>query len=93
MFKHVVNKPEKSRVVQIIRDAVVIEQEFLTVALPVAMIGMNCKLMRIYIEFVADRLLLELGCDKVLLKKKKHIIYCKLVILLSIFNQYIEIHY
>lgn len=65
MFKHVVNKPEKSRVVQIIKDAVLIEQEFLTDALPVAMIGMNCKLMRQYIEFVADRLLIELGCEKV----------------------------
>ncbi len=65
MFKHVVNKPEKSRVVDIIKDAVAIEQEFLTEALPVAMIGMNCTLMRRYIEFVADRLLLELGCEKV----------------------------
>lgn len=42
-----------------------IEQEFLTDALPVEMIGMNCRLMRQYIEFVADRLLLELGCGKV----------------------------
>lgn len=65
MFKHVVNKPEKSRVVEIIKDAVAIEQEFLTDALPVAMIGMNCTLMRRYIEFVADHLLLELGCEKV----------------------------
>jgi len=65
MFKHVVNKPPKSRVVQIIREAVVIEQEFLTEALPVNMIGMNCNLMRQYIEFVADRLLKELGCDKI----------------------------
>jgi len=65
MFKHVANKPEKSRITQIIREAVVIEQEFLTESLPVDMIGMNCELMRKYIEFVADRLLNELGCDKV----------------------------
>jgi ribonucleoside-diphosphate reductase subunit M2 len=44
---------------------VVIEQEFLTVALPVAMIGMNGELMKRYIEFVADRLLVELGCEKI----------------------------
>lgn len=49
----------------IITDAVQIEQEFLTDALPVAMIGMNCELMSRYIEFVADRLLVELSCPKV----------------------------
>ncbi|CAL8087032.1 unnamed protein product [Orchesella dallaii] len=65
MFKHIVNKPDENTIVSIIRDAVVIEQEFLTEALPVAMIGMNCELMRRYIEFVADRLLLELGCQKI----------------------------
>lgn len=41
-----------------------IEQEFLTDALPVSLIGMNAKLMCQYIEFVADRLLVALGCDK-----------------------------
>ena len=51
--------------IEIISDAVKIEQEFLTDALPVQMIGMNCKLMRQYIEFVADRLLVELECGKV----------------------------
>lgn len=65
MFKHLVNKPSQQRVVEIISDAVAIEQEFLTDALPVEMIGMNCRLMRQYIEFVADRLLVELGCEKV----------------------------
>ena len=60
-----VNKPSQQRVVEIISDAVAIEQEFLTDALPVEMIGMNCRLMRQYIEFVADRLLIELGCEKV----------------------------
>lgn len=58
-------KPSEEEIISIIKDAVVIEQEFLTEALPVAMIGMNCELMKRYIEFVADRLLLELGCQKV----------------------------
>lgn len=65
MFKHVVQKPSEEEIVGIIRDAVVIEQEFLTEALPCAMIGMNCELMKTYIQFVADRLLLELGCQKI----------------------------
>uniref|UniRef100_A0A182WMC5 ribonucleoside-diphosphate reductase n=1 Tax=Anopheles minimus TaxID=112268 RepID=A0A182WMC5_9DIPT len=65
MFKYLVQKPSKERVTDIIRDAVVIEQEFLTKALPVDMLGMNCELMSQYIEFVADRLLMELGCDKI----------------------------
>jgi len=65
MFKHLLKKPSPERVTHIIREAVTIEQEFLTDALPCAMIGMNCTLMRQYIEFVADRLLSELGCDKV----------------------------
>ncbi|XP_076804055.1 ribonucleoside-diphosphate reductase subunit M2-like isoform X2 [Clavelina lepadiformis] len=65
MFKHLVNKPSEERVAEIVKDAVKIEQEFLTDALPVALIGMNNKLMKQYIEFVADRLLVELGCSKV----------------------------
>ncbi|KAH7976281.1 ribonucleoside-diphosphate reductase subunit M2 [Rhipicephalus sanguineus] len=65
MFSHLVHKPSATRVKQIVCDAVVIEQEFLTEALPVALIGMNCELMKRYIEFVADRLLVELGCEKV----------------------------
>jgi ribonucleoside-diphosphate reductase subunit M2 len=65
MFRHLVQKPSQERVTAIIADAVVIEQRFLTEALPVAMIGMNCDLMKQYIEFVADRLLVELDCPKV----------------------------
>ncbi len=49
----------------IIKEAVSIEQEFITEALPCSLIGMNAKLMRQYIEFVADRLLVQLGCEKV----------------------------
>ncbi|XP_061098047.1 ribonucleoside-diphosphate reductase subunit M2 isoform X1 [Conger conger] len=65
MFKHLVNKPSEEKVKTVIMDAVAIEQEFLTKALPVKLIGMNCDLMRQYIEFVADRLMLELGFSKI----------------------------
>lgn len=65
MFKHLVQKPSKERIIDIISEAVKIEQEFLTDALPVNLIGMNCDLMSQYIEFVADRLLRELGVDNV----------------------------
>lgn len=65
MYKHIVQKPSNERVISIIKDAVKIEQEFLTDALPVKLIGMNCDLMCQYIEFVADRLLGELGISKV----------------------------
>jgi len=62
---HLVNKLPKSKIEKIITDAVSIEKEFVTDALPVSLIGMNAKLMSQYIEFVADRLLMELGNDKV----------------------------
>jgi len=64
MFKHLANKTSEKQIKSIIDEAVIIEQEFLTDALPCNLIGMNCKLMSQYIEFVADRLLLELGCSK-----------------------------
>jgi len=63
--KHLVNKLSKEEVTEIITDAVEIEKEFVTDALPVRLIGMNAELMQQYIEFVADRLLAELGCSKV----------------------------
>ena len=63
--KHLVNRLPKETVEKIITDAVEIEKEFVTDALPVDLIGMNSKLMTQYIEFVADRLLLELGNSKV----------------------------
>jgi ribonucleoside-diphosphate reductase beta chain len=62
---HLVNKLSKETVSKIITDAVEIEKEFVTDAIPVKLIGMNADLMQQYIEFVADRLLGELGCDKV----------------------------
>ena len=61
---HIVNKISQDRIYEIITDAVAIEQEFVVDALPVSLIGMNAKLMSQYIEFVADRLLVSLGCDK-----------------------------
>lgn len=65
LFTYIVNRPSQERIHEIIRDAVAIEQEFLVDALPVSLIGMNCTLMCRYIEFVADRLLVELGCEKI----------------------------
>ncbi|AEN03609.1 ribonucleotide reductase small subunit [Yokapox virus] len=65
MFKHLLYPPNEDRVVSIISEAVNIEQEFLTDALPVKLIGMNCDMMNTYIKFVADRLLLELGFKKI----------------------------
>jgi ribonucleoside-diphosphate reductase beta chain len=62
---HVINKLSKEDVRKIITDAVEIEKEFVTDALPVRLIGMNSDLMGQYIEFVADRLLTELGNEKV----------------------------
>lgn len=61
---HVKNKLPKSQIREIIIDAVEIEKEFVTDSLPVKLIGMNAELMSQYIEFVADRLLVELGNDK-----------------------------
>lgn len=61
---HLVNQLPKETVSKIILDAVEIEKEFVTDAIPVKLIGMNAELMCQYIEFVADRLLLELNCEK-----------------------------
>lgn len=62
---HLVNRLPEEKVVEIIRDAVEIEKEFVNDAIPVRLIGMNADLMCQYIEFVADRLLTELGCKKI----------------------------
>ena len=61
---HLINKVPKGRIQEIILDALKIEREFITESLPVSLIGMNAKLMTQYLEFVTDRLLLELGCEK-----------------------------
>lgn len=62
---HLNNKLSKEEVQEIIMDAVQIEKEFVTDAIPVRLIGMNSELMGQYIEFVADRLLMELGNTKI----------------------------
>ncbi|KZT12807.1 beta subunit of ribonucleotide reductase [Laetiporus sulphureus 93-53] len=65
LFSHLKRRPHPDIIKKIIIEAVNIEQEFLTDAIPCALIGMNAKLMCQYIEFVADRLLVALGDPKV----------------------------
>ena len=65
LYSKLVRKLPKKKVVEIISEAVEIEKEFITEAIPCRMIGMNAKLMTQYIEFTADRLLLQLGYDKI----------------------------
>jgi ribonucleoside-diphosphate reductase beta chain len=65
LYKMLKNRLSKEAATAIITDAVEIEKEFINDALPVSLIGMNAKLMSQYIEFVADRWLVELGYDKV----------------------------
>jgi ribonucleoside-diphosphate reductase subunit M2 len=64
LFRLEDNKPSADIVIQIIKEAVEIEKEFVSESLPVALIGMNCELMQKYIEFVADNLFVELGLQK-----------------------------
>merc|ERR1712224_962815 len=58
-------KLDKSVVLQIVKEAVEIEKEFVCDSLPVGLIGMNADMMKDYIDFVADRLLVELGMEKI----------------------------
>ena len=58
------SRPDPATVASILREAVAIEQEFICDALPCSLIGMNRKLMGQYIEFVADRLAVQLGGSK-----------------------------
>jgi ribonucleoside-diphosphate reductase beta chain len=62
---HIVNKVPKARITEILTDALNIERKFITESLPASLIGMNATLMTQYLEFVTDRLLVELGCDRV----------------------------
>lgn len=61
---HLLNKVSKEKIREIIVDALNIEREFITESLPVSLIGMNAKLMTQYLEFLTDRLLVELECEK-----------------------------
>uniref|UniRef100_A0AAY4EJ89 ribonucleoside-diphosphate reductase n=1 Tax=Denticeps clupeoides TaxID=299321 RepID=A0AAY4EJ89_9TELE len=69
LYSYLMRKPSEDLVRRIISEAVSIEQEFQTHALPVDLIGINCSLMNQYIEFVADRLLTDLGLPKVFLSE------------------------
>jgi len=64
LYSKLTNKLSKKDAHKIIREAVKIEKQFITKSLPCELIGMNAKLMTQYIEFVADRLLLQLGYPK-----------------------------
>lgn len=64
LFSHLNNTPDESIVRKIIIEAVDIEKRYFTDALPVNLLGMNKDLMCQYVEFVADRLFVALGCDK-----------------------------
>jgi ribonucleoside-diphosphate reductase beta chain len=61
---HVVNKPSEARIKEILLSALEIEKEFITESLPVSLIGMNSNLMKQYLEFVTDGLLVKFGCKK-----------------------------
>jgi len=65
LYSKLQKKLQKKRIYEIIQEAVEIEKEFITEAIPCRMIGMNTKLMTQYIEFVADRLCLQLGYEKI----------------------------
>jgi len=65
LYSKLVKKLSKKKINEIIQEAVEIEKEFITEAIPCRLIGMNSKLMIQYIEFVADRLALQLGYDKI----------------------------
>jgi ribonucleoside-diphosphate reductase beta chain len=65
LYSKLVNRLPKAKVHKILREAVKIEKHFITKALPCELIGMNAELMKTYIEFVADRLSLQLGYPKI----------------------------
>ena len=65
LYHKLQNKLTEDQIQQIIRDAVDIETEFICSALPCSLIGMNSRDMKSYIEFVADRLSVQLGCRKI----------------------------
>ena len=65
LYSKLNKKLTKSKVLEILKEAVEIEKEFICDALPCRLIGMNSDLMCQYIEFVADRLSVQLGYDKI----------------------------
>lgn len=65
LYSRLQKKLAKKRIYEIIKEAVDIEKEFIVSAIPCRMIGMNSQLMTQYIEFVADRLVVQLGYEKI----------------------------
>jgi len=65
LYNKLVRRLNKKKIIEIIQEAVTIEREFICEALPCRLISMNSKLMSQYIEFVADRLAVQFGCDKI----------------------------
>ena len=65
LYKHLLNKVSQERIEEILREAVEIEEEFICESLPCRLIGLNSDLMREYIKYVADRLLVQLGFEKI----------------------------
>ena len=65
LYNKLVKKLSKKKITEIIKEAVEIEKEFICEALPCRLISMNSNLMKQYIEFVADRLSMQLGCEKI----------------------------
>jgi ribonucleoside-diphosphate reductase beta chain len=61
---HLEEKPSEKRIKEILLSALEIEKEFITESLPVSLIGMNSNLMKQYLEFVVDGLLVKFGCSK-----------------------------
>ena len=65
LYEHIKDKPSKEEIENMFREAVMIEKEFICESLPCSLLGMNSELMSQYIEYVADRLLLMFGLEKV----------------------------
>jgi len=65
IYHKLLNKLDTAEIISIIKPAVEIEKDFICNALPCRLIGMNSQLMSTYIEFVADRLLVQFGCEKI----------------------------
>ena len=65
IYEHLLNKVSQDRVEEIFKEAVEIEEEFICESLPCKLIGMNSDLMREYIKYVSDRLLVQLGFNKI----------------------------
>jgi ribonucleotide reductase beta subunit family protein with ferritin-like domain len=65
LYKSIINPVRKAKLVEIVKEAVDIEKEFICESLPCRLLGMNQELMSQYIEFVADRLVVQLGYAKI----------------------------